>query len=316
MLFKRTLHSSYIFQHIIENMHDGVLTVDYSGMITTVNLAAETILEMKRKDLLHKKYSDIFVHYPENDDFNQIFLDAIYESSMSHHKICNFYTGEKVKALFVTTSLLKIKDGAESKSAGVTILFSDVTELQELREAAVAMDKIKQLNRQLERLSYLDSLTGLPNRRYFEDILNREWRRALRENTSLSVLMLDIDYFKQLNDTFGHHAGDECLKAVAETLNKNLRRAGDLVARLGGDEFVVILPETDETAARMVAEVMRQKVVELNIQNPASPFGMIAISIGLACQKPSLDSHPGNLIKAADEALYRGKHKGRNIVSA
>lgn len=94
----------------------------------------------------------------------------------------------------------------------------------------------------MERLSYLDDLTGLPNRRYFNDVRNREWRSALRENGSLSLIMLDIDYFKQLNDTFGHQAGDACLIAVAEALSKSLWRAEDLVSRYGGDEFVAILP--------------------------------------------------------------------------
>ena len=173
MLYERIVHSSYIFQNIIENMHDGVLTLDYSGIITTVNLAAERILEMSKKDLLNKNYADIFVHYPENDDFNQTVLDAIYKSSMSHHKICSYYTGETTKALFVTSSFIKINEVDKPKPIGITIVFSDITELQDLRDAAVAMENINHLNQRLERLSYLDDLTGLPNRRYFNDALNR-----------------------------------------------------------------------------------------------------------------------------------------------
>lgn len=316
MLYERIIHSSYVFQHIIENMHDGVLTVDFSGTITTVNAAAETILEIHKEDLLGKKYSDIFVRYPENDDFNQTVLDAIYESSMSHHKICSYFTGKNSKSLFVTTSFLRINYCNESKTIGITIVFSDITELQELRDAAVAFDKIKKLNRQLERLSYLDDLTGLPNRRYFDDVRNREWHRAIRENTFLSLIMLDIDNFKEHNDNFGHQAGDDCLKAVAAALGKVLRRPADLVARYGGDEFIVLLPQTDQSAAESIAEKMRQTVVDLNIKNPDSPCGIITISLGIACQKPSPNSHPEHLVKAADEALYRAKQQGRNSVSA
>lgn len=315
MLYKRIIHSSYIFQHIIENMHDGVLTVDNSGIITTVNPAAIKILELNKTDIMNQNYSDIFIHYPENDDFNQTVLDAVYESSMSHHKICSYYTGEIVKSLFVTTSFLKICIGDESETVGVNVVFSDITELQELRDAAVAMDKIKQLNQDLERLSYLDDLTGLPNRRYFNDARNREWRRAIREKTFLSIILLDIDYFKQQNDTFGHQAGDNCLIAVADVLSHTLRRPGDLIARYGGDEFVLILPQLDQLAAKNLGEIMRQAVLDLNIKNPASPHGIITVTMGIACQKPSMDSHPDKLIKAADDALYRGKQQGRNLVS-
>ncbi len=315
MLYERIIDSSYIFRHIIENMHDGVLTIDYSGNITTVNLAAKTILEINKNDLLGKSFSDVFVRYPENDDFNQTVLDAVYESSMSHHKICSYDTGKKLKSLFVTTSFLRVNEGGENRAIGITILFSDITELQELRNAALAMEKIKQLNQQLERLSFLDGLTGLPNRRCFNDTQHQEWRRAIRENTFISLLIIDIDCFKQLNDTFGHQAGDDCLVAVAGVLSKSLRRPGDMVSRYGGDEFVVLLPRTDQSAAKSIAELMRQAVMDLNIKNPDSRYGIITISIGLTCQKPSLDSHPDNLIKAADEALYQGKHKGGNSVA-
>lgn len=316
MLYKRIVHSSYIYHHIIENMHDGVLTVDHSGTITTYNQAAEKILSMNKKDVLGKKFSDIFVHYPENDDFIQVVLDAVYESTMSHHKICNYFTGEDTKTLFVTTSFLKIKDSDECDTLGVAVVFSDITELQELRNAGVAMSKIKHLNKQLERLSYLDDLTGLPNRRYFNDIYRKEWRRAVRESDDLSLIMLDIDFFKQLNDTYGHQAGDECLAAIAQVLNKHMQRPGDMVSRYGGDEFTIILPRTDQQAAKRIAENLRLAVMELQISNPASPHGIVTISLGLADEKPSQTSHPDSLLKAADEALYRGKSKGRNFVSS
>ena len=199
MLYERIIHSSYIYQHIIENMHDGVLTVDNFGTITTVNSAAENILEIQKGDLLGKNYSDIFVSNFENDDFNQTVLDAVYESSMSHHKICSYFTGNNMKSLFVTTSFLRISYDNKNATVGVTIVFSDITELQELRDTAEAMDKIKNLNKQLAHLSCLDDLTGLYNRRYFNDVRDREWRRAIRENTFISMILLDIDNLKKLN---------------------------------------------------------------------------------------------------------------------
>jgi len=315
MLFERALHSSLIFRHVIETMHDGVLTIDNSGIITTVNSAAESILEMPKEEILDKNFSDFFFDYSQNDDFNQTILDAVYDASMSHHKICNYYTGKNLKSLFVTTSFLKIDIEGVSQSIGVTVLFSDVTELQELRDAAVALDKIKILNQKLERLSYLDELTGLANRRFLNDTCNREWYRAMREEKSLAFIMIDIDYFKGLNDSQGHQAGDNYLIAVAKTLENALKRSYDLVARYGGDEFLVVMPDTDIKAARMVSEAMRQAIYDLNIENASAPWKRLTISLGVAAQQPLNDSHWNEMLKTVDEALYKAKKNGRNQIA-
>lgn len=315
MLIQRILHSSLVFQHVVENMHDGVLTIDYSGIITMVNPAALSILEMEKNQVLGKNFSNIFFNYPENDDFNQVILDAVYDASLSHHKICGYYTGKHFKSLFVTTSFLKVQIDNELQSIGITVLFSDVSELQELRDAAVAFDKIRALNLQLERLSYLDDLTNLPNRRFFNDACRREWHRSIREQRHMALIMIDIDYFKELNDSQGHQYGDACLIEVAHTLNEALKRPYDLVTRYGGDEFLAIVPNADLTGVRVIAETMRQNILNLNIANTCSPFGILTVSIGVASSKPSQESCPEELCRAADEALYRAKEKGRNQIS-
>jgi len=314
MLFERILHSSIIYRHIIENMHDGVLTIDNSGIITTVNPAAESILEVFKAQLLNKKFSDFFFDYPENDDFNQTILDAIYDASMSHHKICNYYTGKNLKSLFVTTSFLKIDVEEEVQSVGITVLFSDITELQELRDAAIALEKIKNLNQKLERLSYLDDLTGLANRRFFNDTCNREWYRSIREQKSLAFIMADLDYFKEVNDNQGHRAGDDYLVLVARTLEKQLKRSYDLVSRYGGDEFIVVMPDTDANGARRIAEAIRQEIYGLNAENAYSPWKRLTISLGVAAARPIEGSHWNELLRNVDEALYRAKNNGRNQV--
>lgn len=142
MIYEQILNSAYIYEHIIESMHDGVFTIDSSGTIITANPSAAKILAIAKDDMLNKKYAEVFIQYPENDDFNQTVLDAVYKSFMSHHKICNYYTGQKLKYLFVTTSFLKINSGNETRIVGVNVVFSDITELQEFRNAAVAR-KIK-----------------------------------------------------------------------------------------------------------------------------------------------------------------------------
>lgn len=315
MFIQRIMQSSLVFQHIIENMHDGVLTIDNSGIITTMNGAAESILEIKKEQLLNRKFSDVFFDYRENEDFIQIILDSIYDDSMSHHKICGYYTGTRLKSLFMTTSLLKAEIECDMKSLGVTVLFSDVTELQELRDAAAAFEKIKTLNQKLERLSYIDELTGLPNRRFFNDACSREWDRTAREQKNLAIIMIDIDYFKEINDHQGHRAGDACLTAAAGALKKALRRPYDLIARYGGDEFIAMIPDAGIAAAREIAETMRMNISGLDIENIPSPFKKLTASIGYSSLDTSGASEWEELIKSADEALYRAKQNGRNRIS-
>jgi PAS domain S-box-containing protein len=151
MLYEQILRTVYVYEHIIESMNDGVITIDNSGTITTVNPSAARILEMKKEDILNRKYSQVFIQHPENDDFNQTVLDAVYKSFVSHHKICSYYTGQSTKTLFVTTSLLKINIDNETKTVGINVVFSDITELQQLRNASVNL-KIKLLGQQVGTL--------------------------------------------------------------------------------------------------------------------------------------------------------------------
>ncbi len=168
---------------------------------------------------------------------------------------------------------------------------------------------------QLEALAHLDGLTNLPNRRQFDDRLNKEWRRMQREQQELAVLMMDIDYFKGYNDHYGHGAGDECLKQVAAALAGALVRPGDLVARYGGEEFTAILPATDREGARLTAERLRGAVEALGLPHERSQAaGHVTVSIGCACGVPAPDGSPAMLLAAADRMLYRAKEQGRNQV--
>jgi diguanylate cyclase (GGDEF)-like protein len=167
----------------------------------------------------------------------------------------------------------------------------------------------------LEMLSSMDSLTGVPNRRRFDEFLESEWRRAIRNQTSISLVMIDIDFFKQYNDRYGHAAGDECLKRVAKTLSDSTHRSHDLLARYGGEEFAVVLPETDMEGATLLAERMRTNVEKIDIRHEDSDVARhITISLGVAAQVPSTESASGSFIRSADKALYKAKHLGRNQV--
>jgi diguanylate cyclase (GGDEF)-like protein len=189
---------------------------------------------------------------------------------------------------------------------------------------------------ELERLSTVDALTGIANRRAFDKALDQEWRRKVRHGTPLSLLMIDVDCFKRFNDTYGHVAGDQCLRAIAEVLAKNSRRVGEVAARYGGEEFAVLLPHMDEEEAYALARRICQAVRDLNVPHENSlAASHVTISVGLAStsdavapasgdtplstdndQAKAVRSGPVGLIQTADHALYAAKTAGRNQVSA
>ncbi|MCX7815988.1 MAG: PleD family two-component system response regulator [Syntrophales bacterium] len=167
----------------------------------------------------------------------------------------------------------------------------------------------------LENLSLRNGLTGIFNRRQFENVLSNEWKRAIRKGSTLSLIFIDIDHFKAFNDNYGHIAGDDCLKAVAGTLTATLRRSTDFVARYGGEEFAVILPETDIDNAIAVAEMLRKAILGLKIEHKFSkvePY--LTVSVGIGTTSPTRDSEYKIIIEAADNALYEAKNSGRNRV--
>jgi diguanylate cyclase (GGDEF)-like protein len=166
----------------------------------------------------------------------------------------------------------------------------------------------------LEELSLKDGLTHIANRRCFDQILELEWNRAIRTQLPLSLLLIDIDYFKNLNDKYGHRFGDQCLVDVAAALQSMLPRSGDLLARYGGEEFAVILPATDRNGAESVAGRMQEAVRSLNIQNETSIGNFATVSIGIAVYELSQAGSPAALIEASDRALYKAKQMGRNRI--
>jgi diguanylate cyclase (GGDEF)-like protein len=175
--------------------------------------------------------------------------------------------------------------------------------------------KLDEANRELTRLSEVDGLTGIANRRCFDETLLREWRRAARKGAPISLLIADVDHFKDFNDGYGHQLGDECLKKVAHGLKACLHRSTDLAARYGGEEFAVVLPDTDAFGAAGVAETMRSAVADLQIGHAFSPVAThVTISIGIATAAPGRSDEQGHrvLTQQADQALYRAKHAGRN----
>jgi diguanylate cyclase len=178
-----------------------------------------------------------------------------------------------------------------------------------------SQEELREVNAMLSELSVRDGLTGLYNRRHFDAALGTEVRRASRNSKSISLLMIDIDCFKALNDSYGHQRGDDCLREVARVLAEYPRRGYDVVARYGGEEFVVLLPDADFNAAQAAAESIRRAVLELQIENHGSTVAdTVTVSVGVCCEKPCPGDEPERLVRQADTALYTAKRLGRNRV--
>ena len=176
--------------------------------------------------------------------------------------------------------------------------------------------RLKLKSEMLEKLAFLDGLTDIPNRRGLEDTLTKEWGRAKRSGTPLSALMIDVDRFKAFNDHYGHGAGDECLRRVAQVLERGLMRPGDFIGRYGGEEFSVILPNCDTAGAALVAENLCERVAALKISHAHSTAAdHVTISIGYTTQIVGADSSWSDLMDEADKALYLAKTRGRNRIS-
>jgi diguanylate cyclase (GGDEF)-like protein/PAS domain S-box-containing protein len=204
--------------------------------------------------------------------------------------------------MWLETALRATRDPETEKVNGVVAISRDMTEHKDLEE-------------RLATLATKDGLTGLANRRHFDDMLQQEWRRAERYGAAVSLVMMDVDNFKKFNDQHGHQAGDSCLKAVARVIAAEARRPADLAARYGGEEFVLLLPNTDEAGCALVAERIRQSLETLNISHALNPpTKRVTMSIGGATGWPNAETqgnHP-SLIAAADRALYAAKHAGRD----
>ena len=187
--------------------------------------------------------------------------------------------------------------------------------LVEMQRTLVGMThQMNIANRELQRLSTTDGLTGIANRRFFDELLLREWRRCMRMKVSIALVMIDVDHFKLYNDTYGHMAGDICLKTVATEAASTLTRASDVVARYGGEEFALILGETDLKGAQFVANQVRQRISNLNMPHAPSEFDHVTISCGVVSTVPNSKLSLDIFLQSSDHALYLAKEQGRNCV--
>jgi len=222
------------------------------------------------------------------------------------------YFGTVIEAIFLSVALADRINMIKAKIITVQEKFTKELE-------AKVLDRTRELeisNKKLSELSIKDGLTNLYNRRFFDQALEREWNRLMRTGSPLSIIILDIDYFKLYNDNYGHQAGDECIKELAESINSSINRSSDVAARYGGEEFIIILPESGMEGALKVSEKLQDNLSKKRIEHKHSKVSdYVTVSIGISTIIPSLNLTPQLIVKQSDEALYRSKNAGRNKIS-
>lgn len=290
------------FRLLAESSNEMVSRTDLTGKRIYVSPAAAEIFGRTTEDMLGRSALDDVV--PE-------------DIPLIRASIRRLWAGERVvtieyrarrpggELIWIEASARTIVSEATGKPEGYVTVGRDITER-------------KRVESRLSALAHTDALTGLANRRALDEVLDREWQRARRDEAPLSLLLIDADHFKLFNDSYGHPAGDSCLRRLADAAARMARRPADLVARYGGEEFAILLPGTEDTDAMALGERLRSAIAGLHLPHENNrPAGVVTVSIGVATARPWSDrgSTPAALVAAADAALYRAKDGGRNCVA-
>ena len=247
-----------------------------------------------------------------------ILLDVMMPE-MDGYEVCEALKADPllspIPVIFIT-ALAEVDDEARGLTLGAVDYITKPFKESVVRLRVRTHLELKRQRDILAKLSHLDGLTGIPNRRAFDERLDQEWRRTIRSSEPLAVAMIDIDHFKDYNDAYGHLAGDDCLRRVAGALAEMLKRAGDLVARFGGEEFICLIDGVDIKAVYAVAEKLRAGVEALQIPHGASPVSdWVTVSVGAAICRPAQETQSTDLVEVADVQLFTAKRLGRNRVS-
>lgn len=260
------------------------------------------------------------IHLIETDELPDLILLDIVMKGINGYEICAYLKNKQqtknIPIIFIT-SMNSEQDETKGLELGAVDYITKPFSMPIVKARIKTHLELKSHRDILEHLSSYDGLTGIPNRRRFDEYIEHEWKRALREASPLSLIMVDIDHFKMFNDSYGHWAGDDCLKKVAQTLTSCLNRPSDLMARYGGEEFAAVLPKTDLEGAVFIADNMRASIEDLKIPNCCSVTSdYLTVSIGTATINPSNYSSPFILINGCDNSLYEAKDSGRNQVKS
>jgi len=293
------------FRLLAEASRDVIVLAGLDGQRKYVSPAATELLGWSQDEMLSMDYRET-THPEDVAKKDQALLECRLGNQTS---AVAFRCRRKDNSyLWVESSMRLYRDATTGESAGFVYVLRDISERK------LAEDKLQDAFHTVEQLALVDGLTGVANRRLMDETLSREWMRALRDGTSLSLLLIDVDHFKLYNDVYGHLAGDSCLQMIANAIQASLRRPPDLLARFGGEEFVVILPNTPPEGAEIMSHKVLKAVAECAIPHTRSPYGTVTVSLGCASVTATMQSSPKDLLKAADDAMYRAKTNGRNQI--
>ena len=291
---------------VTDNSRDVIILADFkcnrsycSAAAKNYGYTAEEFTRQKSLDLVH----------PEDLGIAQAALESLRSGAEGAIVECRLRkrTGEYT---WVEESLRLVRDPVTNVPTGILNMARDITERK------LAEKQLQEAYRAVEVLAVTDALTGLANRRQFDQSLAMEWRRGVRNHSQLSLLLVDVDWFKSYNDKYGHLRGDSCLRQIAEAAQCVVTRSGDLVTRFGGEEFAVILPETPSDGAIEVANAICESLRTRKLPHEGNPFGSVTVSVGCATATPQLGQDSASLVELADQALYKAKRSGRNQVCA
>ena len=304
---RRLKESEARYRLLAEHSTDMVLELDLDLKRRYVSPASCEIFGYEPEEMIGGA-SGAMAHPEDAERLAQVF-QSLLDGSVDRHSAIARRRHRDGRWIWVEAQYRALKDSRTGALTGI------IASVRDISERKAVEDQLAEAYRRLELLAREDGLTGLANRRTFDDALSREYRRALRDKKSLALIMIDVDRFKAFNDRYGHPAGDECLRRVSKTLTTAVFRPGDSVARYGGEEFAVLLPDTDEFGAAIIGERIRQAVLLLAIEHDASPHHIMTVSVGVASiGGNAFEGGPEALLQYADQALYRAKDGGRNAV--
>jgi diguanylate cyclase (GGDEF)-like protein/PAS domain S-box-containing protein len=292
------------YRLLAENIEDVVSRVDLNGKRLYISPSIEKLLGWPAAEIVQR--SAFATIHPAHREILEKVIEGLGPDNPT--ATCEYLMRRKDDTyVWVETQMNYVVDLQEPSPEIVAVV-------RDISKRKAAEEQLMAANERLKGLSETDPLTGIANRRKFDDLLDREFKRCQRSKSHLSLLFIDIDKFKSFNDTYGHGAGDDCIRQVAAALATNLKRPGDLVARYGGEEFAVLLPETGADNAESVAEVLRQAVADLALPHRGSDHGFVTVSIGLAGARCDARTSAVAILAAADGGLYLAKERGRNQV--
>jgi diguanylate cyclase (GGDEF)-like protein/PAS domain S-box-containing protein len=291
------------FRLLTEASRDVIVLAGLDGNRQYVSPAVTELLGWNQEDLVGKDYTQI-THPDDLPRMRQLLRDC--RDGKETGSLSYQSRKKDGSYLWLESNIRLCRDTDTGEPIGFVYVLRDISERK------MAEEKLQFAFETAEQLARVDGLTGVANRRLLDNTLQREWSRAVRNHSAISLLLIDVDYFKLYNDIYGHLAGDGCLQRIAKSIKGVLRRPTDLVARYGGEEFVIVLPNTPSDGAEIVARRVMEAVDACNILHERNPFGKATISLGCATHYPSLETGSEALIRAADSAMYRAKAAGRN----